>query len=124
MGTSLRFHNFKNLYEYWDDSINSILNDQVNSSSSQSLVNLASAEYSKAAILNKIDGNVITPVFKELRGDEYKLIPVYAKKARGLMTRFIIENKIENPEDLKHFDMEGYAYTENLSSEHEWMFTR
>jgi cytoplasmic iron level regulating protein YaaA (DUF328/UPF0246 family) len=104
--------------------VNVALNKLLEQQKSGTLINLASNEYAKAAHLKKIDGQVITPVFKELRGDEYKIITVYAKKARGLMTRFIIENKITNPEEIKHFDLDGYEYNEYLSSKSEWIFAR
>lgn len=124
MSTSLKFDKFKNLYAYWGNKLNHILSEALKDQSSNTLINLASLEYSKAALLNKIDGHVITPVFKELRGNEYKVITVYAKKARGLMTRFIAENKIEDPEEIKLFDKEKYAFSSTLSSKSEWVFTR
>lgn len=124
MGTPVKFHRHKNLYSFWNGLINLTLNEELNSDSSNTLINLASIEYAKAANFKKIRGRIITPVFKELRGDKYQMITVYAKKARGLMTRFIIENQLENPEDIKTFDQEGYAFSEQLSSQNEWVFTR
>jgi uncharacterized protein len=124
MGTHLRFDKYKNLYEYWNEIINHYLNNEIDEHPSKTIINLASKEYAKAAKLKNIKGTVITPVFKEYKRNKYQIIPVYAKKARGLMTRFIIENKIESPKEIKHFDMEGYAFTENLSSKNEWVFTR
>lgn len=124
MGTTLSFDNYKNLYSYWAMKINTVLNSMLEKQKSKTLINLASNEYAKAAHLNKVRGKVITPVFKELKANEYKIITVYAKKARGLMTRFILENKIENPEELKLFDLDGYGFSESLSNENIWMFTR
>ncbi|MBN1118765.1 MAG: peroxide stress protein YaaA [Bacteroidales bacterium] len=124
MGTRLSFESYKNLYSFWNSDINDSLNRELSEDSSGTLINLASNEYSKAARLKEIKGRVITPVFKELKGDAYQIITVYAKKARGLLARFIVDNKIESPEDIKHFDMEGYAFTGHISGESEWVFTR
>lgn len=124
MGTTISFDGYKNLYQFWDSKINSALNSEIEKQKFQVLINLASNEYAKAARLRKISGKVITPVFKESKGETYKIITVYAKKARGFMTRYIIENKIENPDELKLFDVAGYTYYEPLSSETEWVFVR
>jgi cytoplasmic iron level regulating protein YaaA (DUF328/UPF0246 family) len=124
MGTHLKFELYKNLYEYWDNTICKYLNNELEKQNSKTLINLASNEYSKAARLKNINGKVIAPVFKEYTRNKYQVITVYAKKARGMMTRFIIQNNIENPEDIKHFDTEGYAFAESLSDDHEWVFTR
>lgn len=124
MGTKLTVNENKNLYAFWDDKINNTLNQELKVQDAECLINLASNEYSKAVRLKKINARVITPIFKEYKGDTAKVITVYAKKARGLMSRFIIKNKIDTPEDIKHFDVEGYNFTERLSSENEWVFTR
>jgi len=124
MGTKLQTEKFNGLYEFWGEKIRKNLQKAINESGSDILVNLASAEYFKAAQLKKINADIITPSFKEARDDGYKMITIYAKKARGLMTRFIIQNKINNAEDLKHFDSEGYFYNEELSKGNEYIFTR
>jgi cytoplasmic iron level regulating protein YaaA (DUF328/UPF0246 family) len=124
MGTQISFDNYKNLYQYWDTKLSNALNSQLDNQKSKTIINLASNEYSKAARLKKINGTVINIVFKEYKGDDYKIITVYAKKARGYMTRYIIENKITEPEQLKLFDVEGYNYSESLSDSTEWVFTR
>jgi uncharacterized protein len=124
MSTPLNFNGYKNLYSFWDKRINQLLSKAVSEHLSKTIINLASKEYSKAALLNKSNLQVISPVFKELKGNEYKTIVVYTKKARGLMTRFIIENKIVNPEEIKLFDWEKYAFSSTLSTENEWVFTR
>ncbi|MBN2485960.1 MAG: peroxide stress protein YaaA [Bacteroidales bacterium] len=124
MGTQLSFDNYKNLYAFWNGKINNYLNIRLASDKSHTLVNLASDEYSKSVQFKKIDGKIITPVFKELRGNNYKVITVYAKKARGTMARFIIENQVENPDDLKYFDLDGYGFTESLSDSSIWVFAR
>ena len=124
MGTKLGIKTHKNLYEFWGNKISSTLKTELAEHQFKTIINLASNEYSKAAKLDTFKNNVITPVFKEGKGDSYKVITVYAKKARGLMSRFILENKIIQPEYLKTFDKAGYAYSENLSTETHWVFTR
>jgi cytoplasmic iron level regulating protein YaaA (DUF328/UPF0246 family) len=103
MGTRLKTQKFKDLYAFWGDKIRKNIQTAVDESGSKVLVNLASAEYFKAAQVKKMKAQIITPSFKEARNNSYEMITVYAKKARGLMSRFIIENKIDNTEDLKTF---------------------
>jgi hypothetical protein len=124
MGTKLETTKFTGLYAFWGDKIRKNLQQALDASGSQVLVNLASAEYYKAAQLNKLKADIITPSFKEGRDDGYKMITIYAKKARGLMSRYIIQNQIEKAEDLKHFDLEGYFYNDELSNDKEYIFTR
>lgn len=124
MGTKLETEKFKHLYDFWGDKIRKNLQKAIDDSGTKVLVNLASAEYFKAADLKKIKAEIITPSFKEARDDGYKMITIFAKKARGLMTRFIIQNRIENAEDLKHFDVEGYFYNDELSEGNNYIFTR
>lgn len=110
----------KNLYQFWGSKIC----DALNAEEQEVIVNCASAEYFKAAQLNKVKARVITPVFKDFKNGQYKVIMVYAKQSRGAMARYIVDNNIENAEDIKGFDTGGYRYDENLSSEDEWVFTR
>lgn len=124
MGTDLPVGQSDNLYSYWGNKIHNHLRELLTLTDNPVLINLASNEYAKAALLIKFKAKIVTPVFYELRGDEYQMITVYAKKARGLMTRFIIENRIEDPEQLKLFDVEGYFYNDNLSDEKKWVFCR
>ena len=88
------------------------------------LINLASTEYFKAIDKKTINGRIITPSFKEFKNGEYKIVMVFAKRARGMMARYIVKNDINNPEDLKSFNIGGYRFDENLSSENDWVFTR
>lgn len=115
-----------NLYLYWGDKIKSKLEEELKEEGSNLLVNVASSEYFKAAKLNKMEGiNVITPVFKDMnKNGEYKVNMQFAKQSRGRMTRFIIENKIEDAESLKAFDAEGYVFSPDQSSESEYVFLR
>jgi len=124
MGTKLSSAKFKNLYEFWGDKISKKLQQDIKESGTNVLVNLASKEYFKSVNTKKIKARIVTPIFKEAKEDHYKVIAIFAKKARGLMSRYIIQNKIEDPEELKHFDLEGYFYNETLSSENEFIFTR
>ena len=124
MGTDLKINRKADLYEFWGDKIYDHLNELLENQQEKVLVNLASNEYAKAAKLEKLPYRIITPVFKELRGEEYKQITIYFKKARGLLTSFILKNRIETPEEIKLFDYEGYVFHQQLSSENEWVFTR
>lgn len=125
MLTKLSVAGHKDLYKYWGTKMTSHINTELDTHKHKVLINLASNEYSKAVNLKKINHKVITPVFKEMRDDDtFKVVTIYAKKARGLMTRFMIQNKIESPEQLVLFDAEGYYYHEGLSSEEEMVFVR
>lgn len=110
----------KNLYAYWGDKVI----DQLNAEESELIVNLASTEYFKVLPKKKLKTRVITPVFKEFKNGEYKVVMVYAKKARGMMARYIVENNTQEAEMIKGFDTDGYGFDANLSSENEWVFTR
>lgn len=125
MGTQFAINPKKtNLYQFWGDKLTDYLNEEMNQSNTKVLVNLASNEYFKALNLKKLNAEVYTPAFKDNSNGKYKTIMVYAKKARGMMSRFIIENDLNNPEDLKAFDTDGYVFNPNLSKEKEWVFTR
>jgi cytoplasmic iron level regulating protein YaaA (DUF328/UPF0246 family) len=124
MGTKIKIGKNKNLYDFWSNSIKNNLEDSLKGHKTKTIVNLASDEYSKAAQLNKIGANIITPVFKDYKNGNYKVISVYAKMARGMMTSFILKNRIDNIEDIKHFDAENYYFNSELSTENEFVFTR
>lgn len=115
----------KNLYDFWSDTISKNLAKKMKADDN-TLINLASKEYAKAVnqkLLPK-DSKIITPIFKQHTDKGYKQIVVYAKKARGMMTRFIIQNKLTDIEHLKAFDTEGYTYAPQLSDGREWVFVR
>lgn len=122
----LRFANRggANLYAFWGDRITRTLDRELGKSGSRVLVNLASNEYFKAVQPKALDAEVVTPVFKDLKGDKYRVISFYAKKARGLMARYIIENRLNDPEALKDFDVAGYRYRPGESSARELVFSR
>ena len=122
MGTKLANGRGKDLYQFWGNIITDTLNEQL--LSEQVLINLASNEYFKAAKAKNISARIITPVFKDWKNGQYKMISFYAKKARGLMSRYIIQNKLENPEQLKDFDLDGYRFAVSMSEGDTWTFIR
>jgi cytoplasmic iron level regulating protein YaaA (DUF328/UPF0246 family) len=125
MGTKLENPQGKNLYEFWGDKITDEINKAIKLSSGEKvLINLASNEYFKSIQKRKLNYEVITPVFKDYKNGQYKIISFYAKKARGLMSRFIIQNRIEKAQEIKAFNLADYHYNEELSKDKEWVFTR
>ena len=124
MGTKFANSGGKNLYDFWGDQITEKLNEEFAAQKHKVLVNLASNEYFKSVRTKQLDVPVITPVFKDWKNGQYKIISFYAKKARGLMCRYAIDNKITKAEQLKAFDYEGYAFNESMSSDSEWTFIR
>ncbi|OYT15357.1 MAG: peroxide stress protein YaaA [Bacteroidetes bacterium 4572_77] len=124
MGTKWKTHAFKNLYDFWGDDIHDSLQQLLQEQKASALINLASKEYFKVVKASRLSIPIITPIFKEFRDGELKSITIYAKKARGLMCRYIIQNKIEAPEKLKFFDSEGYYFSEEHSSSEEYVFVR
>ncbi|NBC83638.1 MAG: peroxide stress protein YaaA [Bacteroidetes bacterium] len=124
MGTKFGISGKKTLYEYWKRKITQFLQQELRESDNPTVINLASNEYSKVVDFGQLKCRVITPVFKDEKNGQYKVLFTYAKKARGYMTRFIVENRITDPEYLKGFDTEGYTFNNNLSTKDEWVFTR
>jgi cytoplasmic iron level regulating protein YaaA (DUF328/UPF0246 family) len=90
----------------------------------ETIVNLASTEYSKVIDWKKITNRSITPIFKEFKNGEFKVIMMYAKHARGAMARYLIQNRMKKIEQLKLYNLDGYVYDDRLSSEREWVFVR
>jgi len=124
MGTKLSTDRGKNLYEFWGDEVTEGLNSQLKKINSKYLINLASNEYFKVVRPKVLKGEIITPAFKELKNGDYKMIGVYAKKARGLLSRYIIQNQLSDIEDIKSFDVEGYKFNKKVSKGNDWVFTR
>ncbi len=122
----LRFNNRvgKNLYEFWGNDISDAVQADLKKSGSPLLINLASNEYFKSVNAKTLDVEIITPVFKDLKQGKYKMISFFAKKARGLMARFIIDHQLNDPEGLKEFDAEGYYFSKTLSTASELVFLR
>lgn len=123
--TKLKNKKGASLYDFWKETLTKQLGDMMIQDDNV-WVNLSSNEYSKVIDRKKLPKGhqIITPLFKEAKGDMYKQVIVYAKKARGMMARFIVQNRIDNTEYLKAFDTEGYCYSEQLSSPEEWIFIR
>lgn len=124
MGTKLVYRQKKNLYEFWGNLILDTINQLLEKQNSKVLINLASNEYFKSVKPRQIKAPIITPVFKDFKNGEYKVLFLFAKYARGLMVRYIINNKIETAEELKLFNEEGYSFDSNLSTDTDWVFTR
>ncbi len=124
MGTKLPNEMGKDLYTFWGTTITDAINKALVRQGDDVLVNLASNEYYKSVRPKLVKGRIITPQFKENKNGSYRMIGVYAKKARGLMSRYIIENRLTNPEDIKGFDAAGYDYNEALSQGDQWVFSR
>ena len=124
MGTRLANPQGKDLYAYWGETITAALNRQLAATGSTALVNLASEEYFKSVKPKLLDAPVIHPVFEDWKSGKYKIISFYAKRARGMMARYAVENGITDPRQLKEFDVDGYAFEQGASKEHEWVFRR
>jgi hypothetical protein len=124
MGTKLDNERGKNLYEFWGEKITEKLNQQIEELGTDKIINLASTEYFKSVKKKQLNAELITPQFKDWKNGQYKMISFFAKKARGLMVRYLAENRIESIEGLLEFDLDGYAYNESLSKPNEPCFTR
>ncbi|MBL4746802.1 MAG: peroxide stress protein YaaA [Flavobacteriaceae bacterium] len=122
MGTKLKIRSKDNLYKYWGTKITEALNTEL--TEEEVFVNLASNEYFKSVQVKNIKVPVITPVFKDYKNEKLKVISFFAKKARGLMVRFILDNNIETVEGLKTFNSGGYGFDQKLSTDMELVFTR
>lgn len=124
MGTKLENIRGHNLYEFWGDIITNLINEDLQQSQSELLVNIASDEYYKSVKESKIKAEIIKPVFLDQKHGKYKVISFYAKKARGLMARYIIENQLDRLEDLKEFNVDGYYFDVESSLKGELVFKR
>ena len=124
MGTKLKTRHGKDLYAFWQDRIHAAINAELVNQEDPVLVNLASNEYFKSVKAGKLQARIITPVFKEERNGEFKMITFFVKKARGLMSRYIIRNRLADPEEIRGFDLEDYRYNDALSSADRPVFTR
>ncbi|MDH5552301.1 MAG: peroxide stress protein YaaA [Nitrosomonas sp.] len=122
MGTQFQNDRGKNLYAFWGDTITESINQELKEQMSEVLINLASTEYFKSINTKKLNAKIITPVFKDQKNGVYKIISFYAKKARGLMSRYIIQNKLTDPEAIKDFNLEGYRFKQNKDDN--WLFIR
>jgi cytoplasmic iron level regulating protein YaaA (DUF328/UPF0246 family) len=124
MGTKLDTGINKNLYQFWGERISSKLNEAIDTKGDNVLVNLASNEYFKAVKPKALNAEVYTPVFQDCKNGQYKVISFFAKKARGMMARFIIQNRLTEVSQLKQFDTHGYRFSAAKSKGNELLFTR
>ena len=124
MKTPLKNRRGKDLYRFWGDRLTVQLNALIEKQNNKVLINLASGEYFKALNTKKLKADIITPVFKENKDGVYKIIAIYAKRARGMMANYIIRNRIDEPEAIKAFAEAGYAYSEPHSKGNQWVFIR
>ncbi|VYT70925.1 peroxide stress protein YaaA [Metakosakonia massiliensis] len=124
MGIRLENSKGKDLYQFWGETITHTLNDAIAAQGDDIVVNLASDEYFKAVKPQKLNAQIIKPVFLDEKNGKFKVISFYAKKARGLMSRFIIENRLTKPEQLTAFNSEGYFFDEEGSAGGELVFKR
>jgi len=124
MGTKMQTKKGKNLYEFWGNKITDHLNTLLESHKNKGVINLASVEYFSSVNPEELMGPCISPVFKDYKNGKYKIISFYAKKARGMMARYIIQNKIDSLEALKTFDAGGYKYSKKDSGEFSPVFLR
>ncbi len=122
MGTKFENQRGKNLYDFWGEIITQKINEEP--AAKDVILNLASNEYFKAVKQKQLKGKVITPVFKDEKNGQFKVISFFAKKARGMMAAYVIKNKIKNVDDIKAFDVAGYWYSPEQSSATEWVFLR
>ena len=122
MGTDFKKHDlgFKNLYEFWGDKIS----NKINETKSDYLINLASEEYFKAIDKKSLKSNIINMIFKESKAGKLKIVGIFAKRARGLMTNYVIKNKITDPKELKKFSENNYKFQKDLSDENNFVFVR
>lgn len=124
MGTRLPTSRGDSLYAFWGTRITELLNEALSGQGDETLVNLASGEYFKAVKPQSLSGKVITPVFQDEKNGKYKIISFFAKKARGLMARYMVEHRLVDAEQLKSFDVAGYRYEPAGSTATEWIFRR
>jgi uncharacterized protein len=124
MGTRLKTSRGNSLYDFWGSRISKAANDDLARSEAPTIVNLASTEYFSAIDKKALKARIVTCHFKEIKDGEARVLSFYAKKARGMMARFAIEGRIDNPEALKDFNAEGYQFDAAASKPNDWVFSR
>ncbi len=122
MGTRFTGEDFTSLYQFWNTQITDIIHKTLGQAKEKSLVNIASAEYTKVIDRKKLNGRWIDITFRQLHKDKYKTIPIHSKRARGLMVHFMITNRIDSAENLKRFDLDGYLFNKEISTIDDWYF--
>lgn len=124
MGTDLKGKNFNNLYDFWKSKLTRYINKELLLTKNKVIVNLASLEYTNVIDFRKTNSTVITPVFLEFKNGDYKFVSISAKRARGLMTKFILEENIDDVEQIKLFNYNGYSFDEPQSNKKRWVFVK
>ncbi len=124
MGSALKCGRAHSLYAFWGDTLARGLTAEVKAQGQDTLVNLASQEYARAALTPALKLRVVSPRFLEIKGNEAKIVSFFAKKARGLMARFMIDQRVDRAEGLKDFNVAGYVFRSDLSNGDDWTFTR
>jgi cytoplasmic iron level regulating protein YaaA (DUF328/UPF0246 family) len=124
MGTKMQNKRGENLYEFWGSKITKSINSLAKENKSKAIVNLASVEYFSVLKRDQLDLPIISPIFKDYKNGQYKIISFFAKKARGTMTRFIMQNKVKKIEDLNDFNLDGYSYSKKDSEKFSPVFLR
>tara|TARA_B100001250_G_scaffold129881_1_gene110686 strand:- start:201 stop:974 length:774 start_codon:yes stop_codon:yes gene_type:complete len=124
MGTKLKTPKGKDLYEFWGQEITNSINESISTHKNKFILNLASVEYFSSIKKDLLTGEVISPIFKDFKNGKYKIISFFAKKARGSMTRYLVENRIDSPKDITSFDYDGYKYSKSESTEYTPVFLR
>lgn len=124
MGIKLENARGKDLYQFWDETITDTLNQALKAQGDDVVINLASDEYFRSVKTKRLQGQIIKPVFLDEKNGKFKVISFYAKKARGLMSRYIIENRLTRPEQLTRFDSDGYFFDADASDKGEMVFKR
>jgi cytoplasmic iron level regulating protein YaaA (DUF328/UPF0246 family) len=124
MGTKLKYRRRNNLYEFWGDLITKSLQNTIDEQGDDILINLASDEYFKSVNTKKLKARIITPVFMDYKNGSYKFLSFFFKKARGMMARYILMNRISTVDELKLFKEDSYVYNNQLSEGDKLVFTR
>lgn len=124
MGTKLSNVRGANLYQFWGDRITQALNQTLQEHATNTVVNLASNEYFKSVQTSALQANLVTPIFKDEKNGQYKIISFYAKKARGMMAAFVVKQRLDRADGLKEFTDAGYRFSEESSDSRQWVFKR
>lgn len=124
MGSQLKTGRANSLYQFWGDTLAKSLAEDLKAQGGDTLINLASTEYSRAALTKALKAKVVSPRFLEIKGNEAKIVSFFAKKARGLMARYMIDNRIDRIDGLKDFRVADYEFRADLSKDGDWVFTR
>jgi cytoplasmic iron level regulating protein YaaA (DUF328/UPF0246 family) len=122
MGTRFKFQEYKNLYQYWKEDVTNQLNQELKAG--DYIINCASTEYFSVVDRDSLNATIITPEFRELRDGVYKMISFNAKRARGMMAKFVVQNKLTKPEQILDFNLDNYTYNPELSTKYGPVFTR